>query len=171
MNYRIETKPAMVLTGYKRHFSGTPADRYDQEGAFYESTRINQYILQGLAHDCDTYYNVMTNFSDDGYDFYIASLVPMRMRDFMRMKLYEETKQFDFIELPEQTYLICETDHVRKPVGLFMDLRRQAVSEWLPSTDYELSDAPEISVGHWYHDGREDERYYELWIPIVKKPV
>lgn len=169
MDYRIETKPAMVLTGYKRHFSGTPADRDEQEGNFYVGTRINQYILQGLAHDCDTQYNVMTDFSDEGYDFYIASDVPERMRKFMRKSLYEETKQFDFIEIPEQMYLVCETDRVRNPVHLFMDLRRKAVSEWLPSTDFELTNTPEISIVHWYHGEKEEKRYIEIWLPIVKK--
>ena len=27
MDYRIEEKPEMILTGYKRHFTGTPAKR------------------------------------------------------------------------------------------------------------------------------------------------
>ncbi len=31
MNYRIEEKPEMVLTGYKRHFLGVPGERAEQE--------------------------------------------------------------------------------------------------------------------------------------------
>ncbi|MBQ7840647.1 MAG: helix-turn-helix transcriptional regulator [Lachnospiraceae bacterium] len=57
MNYRVEKKPEMIFTGYKRRFTGTPAERMDQECDFYVSTRTNQYILKGLSHDCDTGYN------------------------------------------------------------------------------------------------------------------
>ena len=31
MNYRIEEKEEMILTGYKRHFSGVPGERAEQE--------------------------------------------------------------------------------------------------------------------------------------------
>ena len=31
MNYRIEEKPAMLLTGYKRRFTGSPNDKQDQD--------------------------------------------------------------------------------------------------------------------------------------------
>ncbi len=55
---------------------------------------------------------------------------------------------------------------------LFEDLRRKAVSEWLPSSGYELAEAPEISVSHWYYKYGDTElnqsRYIELWIPITK---
>ena len=39
----------MIFTGYKAHFSGSPADRYSQEADFYASTRVNQYILVSLV--------------------------------------------------------------------------------------------------------------------------
>lgn len=70
MDYKIEKKPAMTLVGYKRRFTGTPAQRTDQEADFYGSTRTNQYILWGLSHDCNTTYNIMQNFDDEGYDFW-----------------------------------------------------------------------------------------------------
>ena len=75
MNYRIEEKPELILTGYKRHFTGTPAQRADQEENFYVTTRVNQYLLKGMANDRDTNYSILKNFSDEGYDFYIASLL------------------------------------------------------------------------------------------------
>ncbi len=41
MNYRVEKKPEMLFTGYKRKFTGTPTERMDQESDFYVSTRAN----------------------------------------------------------------------------------------------------------------------------------
>ena len=86
MDYRIEEKPEMVLTGYKRFFTGSPAERDAQEEAFYVTTRLNQYALKGLAGDPVTSYGVMTNFREEGYDFYIAA----KLREWEREHLEEE---------------------------------------------------------------------------------
>ena len=44
MNYRIEEKPAMLLTGYKRRFCGNPNDRKAQDHYFACETRALQYM-------------------------------------------------------------------------------------------------------------------------------
>ncbi|MPN13158.1 hypothetical protein SDC9_160478 [bioreactor metagenome] len=174
MNYRIEEKDEIVLTGYKRHFTGTPAERFKQESDFYVSTRANQYILKGLAHDCDTQYSIMTNYSDDGYDFYIASKLDEWSSNNLDKELgADEAKRFETIMIPRQLYLICETERAKYPTMLFEDVRRKAVTEWLPSSDYQLANAPEVSITHWFFKrGNNDvnnSRYIELWIPIEKK--
>ena len=174
MNYRIENKPEMVLTGYKRRFTGTPAERNEQEGKFYLSTRVNQFILNGLSKDCETSYNVITNFGDDGYDYYIAAKLDTNTTNHLARALgsKEEAKRFETITIPAGEYLVCETERMRYPVTQTEEVRRKAVSEWLPSSEYELTDAPEIAVNHWFY--RENDpvynqsRYIELWLPIVK---
>ena len=174
MNYRVEKKPEMVFTGYKRRFAGTPANRMEQEVDFYVSTRANQYILKGLSgDDYATGYNILTGFNDDGYDYYIASLLNPWTTDNLDKTLgAEEAKRFEKIVVPPQLYLICETERTKYPTTLVEDLRRKAISEWLPSSDYELADAPELSVYHWYFKYGDAElsnsRYAELWLPIVK---
>ena len=173
MSYRVEKKPEMIFTGYKRRFTGTPAERFEQECDFYVSTRVNQYILKGLSHDCDTGYNIMSGFDDEGYDFYIASILDDWSTDNLDKELgAEEAKRFEKIVVPEGMYLICETEKTKYPTMLFEDLRRKMVSEWLPSSGYELADAPEISVYHWFHKHGDEEvnnsRYIELWIPITR---
>ena len=74
MNYRIETKPALTLLGYKKRFSGTPYDeaRQHQEGDFFKTTRAHQWMLKGISNDKMSDYCVLSNFDDDGYDFYIS---------------------------------------------------------------------------------------------------
>lgn len=72
MNYRIEEKPEMILTGFKRHFTGTPENRHEQEHDFYVHSRVNQYLLKGVCGNRDNGYSVITNIGDDGFDFYIA---------------------------------------------------------------------------------------------------
>lgn len=174
MDYRIENKPELVLTGFKRRFTGTPAEREDQECDFYLSTRGNQYMLKGMARDCDTFYNVMTNFDDDGYDFYIASLLNREKTEKLEEILgSEDAGRFETVTIPARQYLVCETERAEYPTELFEALRRRVVSEWLPSSGYELADAPEVSVYHWYFKEDDDavnhSRYVELWLPIEKK--
>lgn len=169
MNYRIEEKEAMVLTGYKRRFTGIPGDRMEQEKELYVTTRPLQYMLSGLAGDLETDYNVICNVDDTGYDFCIAN----RLKEFYRNNLEadgvlgaEYAKYFENITIPKGTYAVFETERCTYPTGIFLELRRQIVSQWLPGSGYRLADAPEIVVTHWYQDGRRDQRYRELWLPV-----
>ena len=173
MNYRIEEKPQIVFTGFKRRFTGTPAHRTEQERDFYLQTRLNQYALKGLTRDLDTTYNIMTNFSDDGYDYYIAGILNPFGADELEKELGEDAKRFEKIVVPEMTYLVCETERTQYPVELTEELRRKMVSEWLPSSEYKLAEAPEITVSHWFFKrgdaATNQSRYIEIWIPIEKK--
>lgn len=172
MNYKIEEKTELVLLGYKRHFTGTPAKRIDQEEAFYLETRLKQYALKGLARDCETYYNVMMNKGDDGYDFYIATKPELRVIENLESNLGADATHFEKIVVPAGTYLVCETEKERYPVMQTEELRKQAVSEWLPSSGYELAEAPEINIVHWFYEPDNEavnnSRYVELWLPIKK---
>ena len=170
MNYRIEEKPKMVLTGYKRTFTGTPAQRLEQEENFYVTTRLNQYVLKGLARDSDTSYGVMKNFREDGYDFYIASRLGEWECNHLAEALgsAEDAKRFENITIPARTYVVCETERMKYPTEVFMELRKKVVEEWLPSSGYIFSDAPEISVIHWFENPNAEKRYIELWLPVEK---
>lgn len=174
MDYKIEKKPAMTLVGYKRRFTGTPAQCTDQEADFYGSTRTNQYILWGLSHDCNTTYNIMQNFDDEGgYDFYIAACPSDWNIQHLEEELEEDAQRFEKISVPEGLYLVCETERSEYPTEQIESLRRRVVREWLPTSGYELAEAPEISVYRWfYQPGNEQlnhSRYAELWILIEKK--
>lgn len=173
MNYRIEDKPAFTLTGYKRRFTGAPGQRDDQEQAFYASTRVNQYILEGLAATPYVSFNVIDNIDDTGYDFYIAAELP----DHNRTRLHEPqvlgpefAGRFRQIEIPAGTYAIFETEHCRYPTLHHNALRRRIAEEWLPSSGYRLAQAPEIVMSFWYRtEDKADQRHIQLWIPVEKK--
>ena len=69
--------------------------------------------------------------------------------------------------------MVCETERTQYPCDLLAGLRRQAVSEWLPASGYELREAPEVNVIHWYWEEGNDKlnrsRYCEIWLPITQK--
>ena len=172
MNYRIEEKPAMLLTGYKRRFTGSPNDKQDQDHNFACENRMLQYILQGMSREHETTYQVLTNFDADGYDFYFAYQLPEWILEDFDEDLGEMAEKFDHLNIPAGLYLVCETERTKYPCDLEDELRRKAVSEWLPTSGYELRDAPEIGVIHWFWEEGNDKvnhsRYCELWIPIRK---
>ena len=176
MNYRIEEKPGMILTGFKKRFIGNPENMNLQDHEFATTTRLKQYILEGLAHDCDNSYTVITNFGPDGYDYYIAAKLCEASRRDMAEEIGKDIAAwYEDISIPAGLYLVCETERCKYPVNEIDGLRKQAVSEWLPTSGYELRDAPEIGVIHWYwEEGNEklnSSRYCEVWLPIVKKEV
>ncbi len=173
MHYRMEEKPPMILTGYKRRFAGDPNDKQDQDHNFACETRLLQYVLQGASHEHTDTWNVLTNFGPDGYDFYIASQLPGWELRVFDENIGEFAKNFEHLSIPAGKYLICETERRRYPIGLVEDLRRRAVTEWLPSSGYALRDAPELDLIHWFwEEGNEAlncSRYCEIWLPIEKK--
>ncbi|MBQ7871265.1 MAG: AraC family transcriptional regulator [Oscillospiraceae bacterium] len=174
MNYRIEEKPELILTGFKKRFTGAPLEMNRQDHEFAISTRMQQYLLEGLAHDCDTSYSILTNFADDGYDYYYAvKLTPAARRDMVEDLGAELASQFEHITIPAGQYLVCQTERCKYPIDKLDDLRRQAVTEWLPSMGCELAGTPEVNVIHWFwREGDEQynsSRYCEVWLPIVKK--
>lgn len=173
MNYRIVEKEALVLMGYKTRFTGTPEKRNRQDHNFAVSTRLHQCILQGMAHDCDTVYEVITNLGDDGYDYYWASYLDPIMLEHFESYLGDFAKEFEKVTIPAGKYLVCETERCQYPTLLLEALRRKAVTEWLPSSGYELADSPEFDIVHWFYKYGDEQvnssRYTELWLPIVKK--
>ena len=172
MNYRIEEKDEMILTGYKRHFSGIPGERMEQEKEMYLKTRPLQYILKYLSGDLENDFNIITNIDENGYDFYIAS----RLKKYFRENLDKEgilgeefARYYENITIPKCTYAVFETERCTWPTLTFLDLRRKIASEWLPGSGYQLENAPELVVTHWYEGKMRDQRYRELWLPIEKK--
>ena len=170
MNYRIEEKDEMILTGYKCRFAGIPGERLKQEEEMYVTTRPLQYILQGLSGDFAKTIEVVTNINDEGYDFYIAGHLSEYNRNHLDIVLGQDfSGYYENITIPKCTYAVFETEKCQFPTVVSPALRRKIASEWLPNSGYQLADAPELVVTHWYRDERKKQRYRELWIPIEKK--
>lgn len=173
MDYRIEEKPAMLLTGYKRRFTGDPNDKKDQDHNFACENRVLQYILEGMSRQCEDTYQILTNFGPDGYDFYFAYELPKWALEDFDEDLGDMANNYEHIPIPAGQYLVCETERCMFPTNLMDDLRRRAVTEWIPSSGYELRNAPELGLIHWpFEEGNEvvnNSHYCEIWLPIQKK--
>ncbi len=172
MNYKIEEKPAMLLTGYKQRFTGDPNDKGMQDHNFACENRLLEAVLQGCSREHVLTWQVLTNFGPDGYDFYFAQQLPKWALEDLD-DLGDFTKNFEHLQIPAGQYLICETERCKYPINLLDDLRRRAVTEWLPSSGYMLRNAPELGLIHWFweegNDKLNNSRYCEIWLPIEKK--
>ena len=171
MNYRIEEKPEMILTGYTTHFTGSPSDRYNQQHDFMVKgeTRFIRYALQGMAKDCAVEYSVISSINDEGYDFTIGTVIPQYLSDHLEETVGKENaERLSVIRIPAHKYLVIETERSVFAMDEHLKMRKQAVPEWLESSDYQLADAPEIAVFH-ADSNHKDNSYVELWLPIEKK--
>ncbi|MDO5400976.1 MAG: helix-turn-helix domain-containing protein [Eubacteriales bacterium] len=168
--HRIVKSPAMTLVGIRRRFTGTPDgdERWMQEHIFACESRLEQYLLHGMAGDCFTTYEVVQNIGPDGYDFCYAAKVDYW--DVCREDLGPEAERFEEIEIPPQTYLVCETPRCQWPCDLQDELRYRVVTQWLPGSGYRLAQAPELAIVHWpFEKGNEaaaHSHYVELWLPV-----
>lgn len=168
----VEEKEEMLLTGYKRRFSGNRDDKKAQDHDFACESRVLQYILEGISREHEITYQVLTNFDADGYDFYFASQLPPWALAAFDEDLGEMARYFEHLRIPAGTYLVCETARCEFPTAQMDALRRTMVTDVLPRSGYLLRDAPEIGVIHWFFEDGNDRvntaRYCELWLPIVK---
>lgn len=170
LNYKIVKKPEIIITGLKRRFNGSPADRYEQQHGFMVNgnTRFIRFALQGMAKDCDTEYCVISDIDDKGYSFTIGSAIPDFYNKHLRETVGEYSNLLDIIKIPENTYVSVETERSVFCMDEHLDLRKRLVNEWLANSDYIIADAPEITIIHLYNN-HKDNSYVELLIPIEKK--
>lgn len=175
MKYRIEQKPEMILTGYKSHFTGAPygKEREQQEEQLFITTRGKQWFLSGAAGENKDAHCVITNITDEGYDYYYCHCLD----DWERNNLYNHSfTGIDFVEglgfenivIPESSYAIFETSNVKSTICDYFDLlnlRIQILTEWMPEMGFRLKEAPELAVYHWIP---RNERNVQVWLPIEK---
>lgn len=178
MVYSIEEKPEMVLVGYGKRFKGVPygEERAKQEKQFFMSTRAKQWLLTGASANFENDYCVVTDIGDDGYNFYIA----YELDEWTRTELYNpEVTGVDFMDklgfetliIPKHTYAVFQTPRMKRPTEVYPDIREKIVTEWLPGSDYILSDAPEVVSFCWRVKQKKDyekNRYIEIRLPVEK---
>lgn len=171
MNYRIEEKQKMTITGISAHFEGMPENRYNQQHDFMVKgeTRFIRYALQGMAKDCNREYCVIHNIDDEGYDFTIGAIIPEYFNTHLEKTVGEYSKLLDVVEVEKQKYLIARTEKSALSLQEHLDLRKCVVTEWFSNLEYELIDAPEITL--IFSDNKEKHKnsYVELWLPVRKR--
>ena len=176
MKYKLTEMPKRTLVGFKQHFGGVP---YSREGAeqtarFYMTTRGKQWLLTGASCDHASEYAVITNMTDEGYDFYIA----YELDRWTMEHLFDASVTgmpeisalgLEQLDLPSAVCAVFETRRCKRPVPEYEEMARRVITEWLPSSGYRLANAPLVTVLHWRPVGAaEKERYIEICLPVEK---
>lgn len=163
MNYRIEKKEAFKLVGVKGKvpivFEGVNQEIMKIAQSITEEQRklLQSYRNEGVK----TVVNASFNFDDRRYEekgklnHLIGSITT----------LDTDFGSFDVVEVPACTWAIFSCKGSFPTV--FQDTWAKILSEWLPSSNYELIDIPEISFNGDMSDMQNV--YSEIWIGVKEK--
>ena len=155
----IELKPKISLVG---HGERVVFDNYDINEKF-EATQqhwINSREEQALMKKCFTdnqtriWYDVYLDFAENGFRHYIA---------------VEDNKSVDSINLERLSvesglYAIFKTSCCESPENEWKSVMQTALLDWLPNSDYVLSQRPQLNKVIYSSD--VSKRFMEIWIPI-----
>lgn len=166
LDYFIEELPETSFMGYKKWFEGAPYGdlRHRQEIDLFKTTCNDQWILKGMSSVCsDDYkeyvdYCIIDNITDAGYYFYYAQ--PAEIKGELADIHLEK------IILPKATYAVFRADCGNNTAEVYRKICKQIYCEWLPSTNYILTSAPELVTYHCYNDDKE-KRFIEIYIPVA----
>jgi|GEM_PF-7096313 len=168
MNYRIKKKPEFKAFGIVKEFSHN-GDKMQISNFFNECIKNGSFdALRKLSHEKYLYEN-MPKMSEIGcgkkgndkmFSYMIGTLI------FNDKQIPDEYTQ---ITIPAHMWAIFESKHFQDGVDddtkIIQDLWERIFKEWLPSSTYELADAPSIEQD--FYDNPK-ECFVEIWIPIIK---
>lgn len=163
MDYRIEKKGPFKIVGKKKRIP------IQFEGENKEIIKLAMSITPDQRKKLHSYANIEPNCVvnasynlDDGCMEEKGSLD--HMIGFLTTK-ESSFDEFDVVEVPDLTWAIFSSK------GAFPKIMQETmgkiVSEWLPSSDYELVEAPGISFTGDLSD--RDNVYSEIWVAVKKK--
>lgn len=163
MEYRIAEKDAFKLVGIKRRVPIVFEGHNPEIMKIAQSITAEQrgQLQQWRNTDVQTVVNASLNF-DDGrleekgeLDHLVGSITTLK----------DDFEDFDVVEVPAGSWAIFSLE------GPFpqklQDTWGKIFSDWLPSSNYELVDGPEISFNGEMADLQEV--YSEIWIPVKKR--
>ena len=163
MDYRIENKESFNIVGVKKRIP------IQFEGVNQEIIKLAKSITPEQREKLHSYANIAPNqIVNVSYNFDNGRLEEKGSLDHMLGFLTtKETDfdKFDVVEVPALTWAIFSSTGAFP--AIMQDTWGKIVSEWLPSSDYELVEAPEISFTGDMSDS--SNVYSEIWIAVQKK--
>lgn len=161
MNYRMENKKAFSLVGHRTICCGSMGNAENiraQTTRHWESTRhLQQELKQMRQGGIPVWYDLYTDFQEDTFSHIIA--VEAENAPF--------PQPLERIAVPAHLYAVFETERCASPDEIWVDTFKRIISQWLPASDYVLSDHPQV-IKQIYTAGRSDN-YMEIWLPIEPK--
>lgn len=163
MDYRIEKKEAFKIVGVKKRvpiqFEGESQEIITLAKSITAEQRKKLHSFANM--EPYQVVNASFNFDDErmtgkGYLDHMIGVLTKNDAPF---------DELDVVEVPEQTWAVFSSKGEFPKV--MQDTWGKIVSEWLPSFDYELVEAPEISFTGDMSD--RNNVYSEIWIAVKRK--
>lgn len=165
MDYRIVEKEAFKLAGIKKRvpliFEGINPEIMKMAQSITAEQRERLGAMRNT--DVQTVVNASFNF-DDGrneekgeLDHLIGSITTMD----------QDFGEFNVMEIPAGTWAVFKAQGAFPK--MLQDTMAKIFSEWLPSSNYELAEGPEISFNGDMSDLQNVSS--EVWIPVKKREI
>ncbi|MDT2797867.1 GyrI-like domain-containing protein [Enterococcus cecorum] len=164
MDYKIEKKEAFKIVGVKKRIP------IQFEGESQEIIKLAKSITPEQREKMYSYANMQPNkIVNASYNFDTGRMEEKggldHMIGFLTTKESGIDEEFDVVEVPALTWAVFSSK------GEFPTVMQETwgkiASEWLPSSDYELVEAPEISfTGDLSNPSNV---YSEIWIAVKNK--
>ncbi len=187
MKYRLEDKDAMTFIGhgYVCGGAGDLKEKIKDTTQHWLGSRREQEHLKGIRPEENVWYDIYTDFTDEGFTHYIGVKKPENLEGFISADrqcqaadvacdhgagmsgehdIDSEYCTFREIHVPAGKYIIVESERKESPEEDYLELQRQIISQWMPTSGYMLSERPQIN--RVVMDPEPEKRYMEIWMPI-----
>lgn len=161
MKFVIEFKPQISLIGHGMPISFDKADideKFELTKQHWLNSREEQTKMKKcFAHNQPRiWYDVYSDFSEYGFQHYIA------VEDNISVKF----DKLERVSVQSGLYAVFKTSCCESPESEWKTVMQTALLEWLPNTDYVLSERPQINRVIYSSD--ITKRCMEIWLPIEK---
>ncbi len=164
MEFRIEDKPAFNLVGVSKRvpmqFEGVNNEIVKLAQSITDEQKEEMHSLQNIApyEIVNASYEADANFLKEEGD--LTHLIGV---------LTTEDKVSDLLEkVPVKAYTWAVFPNEGSFPSTLQETMAKIYSEWLPSSDYQVINAPTFSFTKM-SEHKKDYAYSEVWIPVVKK--
>jgi len=171
MRYQVVEIPEFFVCGCSKVFSGLPINKQRQQHDFMidGDVRFVRYAMQGLSDDCVTEYCVVSDVEEDKFLFTVGSEINNYYINNLEETIGSYAETVNVIKIPKHLYIKAQTECGYDFMDDQENVYKKIIEEWLPGSGYILSDAPEITVIHKFHNSDEKKNSYaELLIPVEK---
>ena len=147
---KIVRKPSITLYGISEAFTGSAAERWEQEHYMWAGAEHHKNIQEAVSISIPgKWYGVWDNGT------------------------YIIARESNINNLPKYTIKSAKYAVFQTGLGGFAgdelpELRNRIFNEWLPVSGYEVSNDYEVEVYHLFKKNEKHKRFYELWIPLIE---
>lgn len=159
MEFRVEEKPNIRLTGFKKHISSAEGKALQRIPLLWEASYSDGTYdkLLSVSDKNPGIIGLCTDYQKDGFTYWLSA-----------SSTKDAPSGMEHITVEPGTWAIFECKGALPKA--MQNTWKQIYNDWFPTCDYEHADAPEIE---YYPEGDRSSSDYksEIWIPVVpKKP-